>query len=441
MASLCDAETIILGGGISGLATAKYLEVQSAVLEAAQTPGGLCRSFSRDGFTYDIGGHILFSKNEEIVREMASWLGDNVAVRRRKNCVWYKDRFVKYPFENGLSVLDKQDIFEILTTFLNRPKEPPRNLEQWCYARFGAGLAEKYLVPYNRKIWKREPSTMSLHWVERIPSPPTEDIIKSAIGIETEGYTLQLNFRYPKQGGYGSLVKGLAASLPEIHTGFRARSIRRTEGVWEVTDGAQTFRSRRLVSTIPVFDLMACLTDVPGDVRDAVAALQYNSMLIVMVAVNSEALTGRTAIYIPHPDVLAHRVCYMRAFSDATAPPGCSHLVAEITLPAGDPLLRADAAALTERVIDELHSICGFAPGDVITTDIQRIEYAYPVYDLDYTRKTQTIYDFLDSREIRFTGRFASFLYVNSDKCVEMAKALATDLNEGGTPRRDWSHL
>ena len=31
---------------------------------------------------------------------------------------------------------------------------------------------------------------MSLDWVEgRVPKPPLEDVIKAAVGVETEGYT------------------------------------------------------------------------------------------------------------------------------------------------------------------------------------------------------------------------------------------------------------
>jgi hypothetical protein len=52
---------------------------------------------------------------------------------------------------------------------------------------------------------------MSHHWVDgRIPRPPVEDIIKSAIGIETEGYTHQAVFSYPLDGGIGALVNAIA---------------------------------------------------------------------------------------------------------------------------------------------------------------------------------------------------------------------------------------
>ena len=52
---------------------------------------------------------------------------------------------------------------------------------------------------------------MSLHWVDgRIPRPPVDDVIKSAIGISTEGYIHQSVFSYPLDGGIEALVKAIA---------------------------------------------------------------------------------------------------------------------------------------------------------------------------------------------------------------------------------------
>ena len=56
----------ILGGGISGLTLQRFLTHPSEVLEKASRPGGLCRTFWKDGFGFDIGGHILFSKHAHV---------------------------------------------------------------------------------------------------------------------------------------------------------------------------------------------------------------------------------------------------------------------------------------------------------------------------------------------------------------------------------------
>ena len=95
----------ILGGGLSGLVLASRLR-DAEVLEAEARPGGLCRSLTADGFTFDPhGSHILFSRNPEAMAVYEDLLKGNVSRRRRNTKVFYKGRYVKYPFENGLADL------------------------------------------------------------------------------------------------------------------------------------------------------------------------------------------------------------------------------------------------------------------------------------------------------------------------------------------------
>ena len=63
---------------------------ESEVLEADDRPGGLCRTFWKDGFGYDIGGHILFSKHEEINKLVDGILGQNSNHCRRANSVLFR---------------------------------------------------------------------------------------------------------------------------------------------------------------------------------------------------------------------------------------------------------------------------------------------------------------------------------------------------------------
>src|SRR5215471_16299743 len=186
----------ILGGGISGIALQRFLKHPSEVLEAASVPGGLCRTFWKEGFGYDIGGHVLF-----------------------------KGRYVKYPFENDLAALEVEDRYECLIDYLKADFPKPTNFAEWMYYTFGRGITERYLAPYNRKIWKMEPAQMGVEWVERIPKPPMEDVVKSALGIATEGYTHQLYFRYPLRGGVESLVRAMISEGTKVKCGARVQAI------------------------------------------------------------------------------------------------------------------------------------------------------------------------------------------------------------------------
>lgn len=422
------AETIIIGGGLSGLALARFLDNRCLVLEAEERPGGLCRSFQTQGFTYDIGGHILFSRDQELLDTLLGWLGDNRLTQRRNNQIWFRDRFVKYPFENDLAALDKNDAFDCLMGFLERNAGgKPANLEEWSRFRFGDGISDKYLLPYNDKIWKRPARDISVHWVERIPSPPLEDVVKSAIGIETEGYTHQLNFHYPRTGGIEALIRGLAQGAPLVN-GCRVSRVKKTGDGWEVSDGGRIFGCRNLVSTLAPWDLLACLEGVPKEVSQAAGRLVHNSIILVMLGVGHEGLMDKSAVYIPDPERLPHRVCYMSYFSAGNAPAGCSNLVAEITAPPGDPLLRADDGWLIERTLKDVADLCGIKPGEVVAAQVRRIPYAYVVYDLDYLANRGKVYAWLAGQGIQVCGRWGRFEYLNMDQCVEKARGLARAL-------------
>ncbi len=102
-------KTAILGAGLSGLTLARFLhekDTELVILEAEPKYGGLCRSHSDKGFTFDTGGsHIIFSRDEKVLAFMRQQIAGNEQRNNRTTKIFYKDRYVKYPFENGLSDL------------------------------------------------------------------------------------------------------------------------------------------------------------------------------------------------------------------------------------------------------------------------------------------------------------------------------------------------
>ena len=116
----------ILGGGLSGVSLAYLLKEMAHgaaidIFEAAGAPGGLCRSFAFGNVHYDVGPHIVFSKDAGVLKLMVRLLGENVHKLRRSNRIWHDGRLVKYPFENDLSALSEPDKQYCLNAFLNNP--------------------------------------------------------------------------------------------------------------------------------------------------------------------------------------------------------------------------------------------------------------------------------------------------------------------------------
>ena len=119
----------LLGGGMAGLSLAYFLKSQTVIIEKNKTVGGLSRSYEKNGLYYDIGPHIIFSKNKEVL-DFFNKISDNNKLER-SNRIFHKGNYVKYPFENFLAQLNNQkEINYCLDTFLNNhyAKIEPNNM-------------------------------------------------------------------------------------------------------------------------------------------------------------------------------------------------------------------------------------------------------------------------------------------------------------------------
>jgi protoporphyrinogen oxidase len=424
----------ILGGGISGISLAAHLDENVEVLEKRGRIGGLCGSIIDQGFTFDAAGpHIMFSKNKEVLDLMVKVLGDNVHQRRRDNKIWFKDRLVKYPFENDLASLPKEDTFDCIYGYVVNPhaNDTATNLAQWSYATFGEGISDKYFIPYNRKIWNYDPAKLGLEFVSRIPKPPMEDVLKSAVGIPTEGYLHQLNFFYPHEGGYEAVVHAFARRVKgRIRTSWQVCEVSRSGDQWQVVSASgerRTFDS--LVSTMPIHELLAVWPDAPREARGAAARLRYNSLINVLLGSADDPGVPHTAIYVPDPAIVFHRLSFPKYFSERNVPPGGSSVMAEITANAGDGVWELTDERVIERVIADLAAMGLIDPVKIVYRRVVRFPYGYPVYDLDYRANVTALRDAVAATGLRLLGRFAQFDYINSDVCVERAIAMAKALS------------
>ncbi len=425
-----DAAIGVLGGGLAGLTVAAQLPGVTEVLERDDRPGGHLLSVSEQGFTYDAGGpHIMFSRNRQTLDYMVSLLDGNVRTERRNNKVFFKGRYVKYPFENGLGDLEPQDRFDCLYHYLHNESPVPTNFKEWMYHTFGSGLTDKYLLPYNEKIWKVPADQMSHDWVEgRVPKPPAADIIKAAVGLETEGYTHQLNFFYPAAGGIESLARGLAKQVPRLVPGFAVRHIRKTSAGWLVTDGEQERTYRHIVSTLPIIEMADMVEGVTEDVKECVQGLRYNSLMTVTVGLSSDHLPGYTAIYVPDPGLIFHRLSFPAVFSPNNAPAGQSLIQAEITGIPGDQVWGLDDSEVLARVIDGIESMGLIRRDQVCYSRVIRSKYGYVVHDFGYRTRLDRAKSYFQALGISLCGRNAEFEYINMDQCIERGMQVAARL-------------
>src|SRR5438067_13101806 len=105
----------IIGAGPAGL-TAAYLlakqRVPVIVFEAdAQCVGGISKTVTYKGFHFDIGGHRVFSKSQEIEDLWTELLGEDMLTGTRSSRIFYRGKVFSYPAK-GCQAVVKLGFFE-----------------------------------------------------------------------------------------------------------------------------------------------------------------------------------------------------------------------------------------------------------------------------------------------------------------------------------------
>jgi protoporphyrinogen oxidase len=427
---------IILGGGLAGLSLAYFQQDHSTIskitiFEKENNLGGLCRSFSENGITYDIGPHMFFSKNAKTMRIIEELLGDNVRTLRRSNQIVHDKKFIQYPFENDLSKLNEKDLDYCVNTFINNPYEQykPENMLQFFLATFGEGITNLYLRPYNEKIWKFDPAFMDMQMVGRIPKPPKEDILRSAEGETVDGYIHQLYFKYPKHGGAQTFIHRINERLNEkitIFTNSEVTKLDRVGNSYSVEAGGKTFFADRIVSTMPANILASIYEPADEDIRRTASALRYNSLAILLVNVKENLVGDHFTFMVADKNVIFHRLSRLDFLgADYCIPESCTFMV-EITYKKDDLIDNATDSQIIDNVVNGLKSIAFIkAADDINFINIQRFEYAYVVYDKMHRANVNAILNYFSKQGIDLLGRFGAYEYLNMDNVIEQTKSFS----------------
>ena len=433
---------IILGAGISGVALAHFLQEKKSInkitlLEKDSKPGGLLRSYNVKGIAYDIGPHIIFSKHKEILDKNIKILDNNVHKIRRSNKIIYKNRYVKYPFENELSKLPKEDRQYCLNSFIKNPFEKFKyaNMQQFFLSLFGEGITRTYLEPYNRKIWKFDPAFMDTQMVERIPKPPKQDIINSAKGIKTEGYKHQLYFHYPKKNGIQALFDSYLNTLNknindlEIKQKITKVFIKNKKILVKTKDVLKSCDT--LFSTIPLNEFCNIYDNTPKEILDCAQELKYNSIIIAVVNVKKNIAGNNFAFMVPDKDIIFHRLSKLDFLGKNYSIKGTTSFLVEITFREGDLISKTSNKNLIKKIYDGLKKIKFVKKfTDINFFQIKKFKYAYVIYDLDHRKNVDKITRYFKKKNIHFAGRLGSWEYLNSDQVIFQAEEIIKNLNK-----------
>ena len=322
--------------------------------------------------------------------------------------IWYRDKMISYPFELALSELPAEEATECILGILQKKGRQPDTFAEWLVWNFGKPIAEKYLLPYNRKIWRRDLSRMSPHWVKgKMPLPELKEILYSALNKDaTEREMVHSSYYYPKIGGINGFIQQVTSALTNVRLSSPLMNLEKQKGHFIVNGD---IRAKRLVSTIPIPEFTRAVKGTPVKVKRSVAKLDSNSITTILC----EQKKGKTLswLYLPSREFSAHRIVYQGGLANGNCPPGKFAATYEITgrhAPAGV------IEGFTKRMLpDELRALR--------ILDHAFTKYAYPVYHHGFQKDMAVVEAWLRSQSVISCGRFAEWKYFNMDHCIERA--------------------
>jgi len=389
---------IILGAGPSGLSFANKLlqlgEDSFLVIDKESEPGGLCRSQIVDGSPLDIGGgHFLDVKRKEVLDFVFKFLpNEEWNEFNRISKIRLKDFEIDYPFESNIwqfpTDIQIEYIISIAKAGCQTGKAMPEGFQEWIRWKLGDKIAEKYMIPYNNKIWSNGLDSLGTYWLHKLPNASLRDILLSCLEKKPSGtIPAHAKFLYPKKGGYGKVWKLMANNINDkILFNIKVNDIDFNNLVVN-----KSFYAEKIIMTIPWTEISE--SSLPKDIRYSINKLEFISIETAYCDNTQE--TEAHWIYIPDESISYHRIVNRFNF-------------------------------------------CPNARGYWTETNTKRIapnnhwsyinKYAYPLNTVKKPDAIKNIVKWAAAKGVYGLGRWGKWEHMNSDVCIQEAINLARRL-------------
>lgn len=440
---------VVIGAGPTGLGAAWRLAEHGhhdwLLVDAADRAGGLSMSVVDDaGFTWDLGGHVLFSHYRYFDRLMEHALGDAWFEHEREAWVWMRERWVPYPFQNNIWRLPDDDLARCLEGLVDVHRAPaaapPATFAEWLQHSFGRGLCDVFMYPYNFKVWAYDPQTMGTTWMgERVATVDLARVLRNLVLRRDDvGWGPNAKFRFPQRGGTGAIWESLANQLPPERLAFgRAVVALDTNGrCLHFSDGT-TERYDALITSMPLSNTLRLASDLPS-LHPYADRFVHSSSHIVGIGLEGtppDSLRTKCWMYFPEGDTPFYRVTVFSNYSENNvARPGAQwSLMAEVSESPAKPV---DQARLADDVVSGFRR-AGFIDdaSRIVTRWHRRLPHGYPTPWLGRDAVLDAVQPVLESRGILSRGRFGAWKYeVSNQDHSAMQGVEAVDRLLLGTP-------
>jgi len=416
-----DKKIVILGGGPAGIGAAWRLNELGykkwELYEKTNFLGGLSTSFKDGkGFTWDIGGHIYFSKFDYFNEVYDRLIGKDSCKKERNQFIFIDGKYLPYPFQNNIRYLNQEKIFECVQGLIQAEKKSgikPKNFYEFNLAAMGFGIAKHFMNPYNDKVWSWPAKEMSYSWIgNRVSVVNLEKVLENIIlQKDDEKWGPNYYFKYPKNGS-GSFWRKFENFLPSEKLNFcnEFKKVDVKNKKVYFNDG-KSINYDFLISTLPL-NFFVSKSNNDRSVKNAAKKLKSNSGYVIGVGIKGnlpKELKNKVALYFPEKKYLFHRMAIQNYFSEKLVPKGTFGLAFEISHSKNRKITQEEAI---KNVFDFI-SDRKFIKNKNQFVDLFTISknHFYPIPTLDRDKNLSNIQIELENSCIYSIGRFGAWRY------------------------------
>lgn len=425
------SKLIIIGAGPTGLGAAYRLQELGygkwEICEKNSYIGGLAASFKDNkGFTWDTGGHVLFSHYDYVDNLIAKLLGDEYLSHRRESWVWVQNRWVPYPFQNNIRHLPKEKVIECLLELIkvHCQSNETHNFQDWIYATFGEGIARYFMLPYNHKVWAHPLDAMDAKWIaERVSVIDLAKVLGNVIYERDEReWGPNSWFKFPLHGGTGGLFNKFLPYIDDhLHLGEEMVHVDIDKKLVRLSSGREVTYDV-LINTTPLDQFIFKISPPNDMLISAAKSLFHNSVFSVGIGIRSPSPSDKCWIYFPEDNCCFYRVTYYSNYSPNNVPDSKKYysLMCETSYSEYKP---EDKHGIIEKTIQGLLNTGLLSDADrnlIETTHVVQADYAYPIPTLDRDKALDITQPYLEEKGIYSRGRFGAWKYEtgNMDHCI-----------------------
>ena len=337
-------------------------------------------------------------------------------------------QMIPYPFQAHFRELDDQDVVRECAAGVAaaRGGRGAAHLEEFLSGRYGEGIARHFLLPYNRKLWRLDLTGLAVDWVGERIAPP--EGAREPVA-ESDGHRRPLQddtiVAYPARGGFGEIWRALGRRLGDVRLGKRVARVDLLGREVVLADG-ETLRWQRLVSTMPLPDLLRLVSEVPPALMADADQLGFLSLALVLVVVGHPVDTPIQRVYCAGSESPAHKMAMSHTSSPHLRALPHHGILAEVSChvdqrwPEGELERQVVEGLVTMKLVESL--------ADVRCTRVIRIRHGYPLPTHERASIVERSRRWLEERGIHTVGRFGEWAYINSDEALRRGLALGAAL-------------